>query len=308
MNANMINSGYFTRGAMVLTKAGYVEIQNVFVDELVLTHLSDWKPIISKQKQLFKGDTYTINHIANSVPITAISDQLFLVKTIHMTGLEPLSYRLSHDMSLVAAKDLQPHKHVLCSPVIQKLTPVNITISVNSELKIINKIDYFMVGYYVGKQGNFIDVEFVPPGWSILQEFTKHINPDSPTLCNTIPEWMQTLPKNDLKDFVLGFESTAKVVSGKYNAINELVALSMQRIYAKIGVLTQIIIVGSCAFIERAQDNMHGRFYIDNQYMYIPIKHIDSSITEQNIYQVEVANENSYVIENIATSGTTQLE
>lgn len=295
----MSSLSYFTGSAMILTKDGYKEIKNILDNDLVLTHLANWKQVISKQSHMFKGSIYYISHAANSSPIMVPNDHLFLVKTIYMTRIEPLSYELSKETSLVLAQDLERHKHVLCVPIIQEKVPTNITITINNEFKRSNKIDYFMVGYYVGNQGNFINIEFIPPGWSILQEFTKHENPDYPTLCNTIPEWMQSLPIRDLKDFINGFEHSSKANDNEYNAINELVALSLQRIYAKINILTKIILSGSHALISRVDNNLQGRFTIDDKYMYIPIENINSLSSEQTVYNIEVADDNSYMIENI---------
>jgi hypothetical protein len=286
---------------MVLTNSGYKEIQNMQDNDMVLTHLGNWKQIINRQQRMFHGTKYEIHHAANGVPITATNEHPFLVKTIHMISLEPLQYTLSEETSWISAEQLEPHKHVLCVPIIQSESPVHITIVVDEIFKNSEPIDYFMTGYYVGKRGNFLNVEFVPPGWSILKEFTNYIDPDYPTICNTIPEWVQSLPKTDLKEFIRGFEGTARIGENKFDAINELVALSLQRIYAKIGQITKIYISDCNAIIEYAQDTLYNKFSIDNQYMYVPIIDIQSHITTETVYNLEIADDNSYVVENIAT-------
>jgi len=281
----------------VLTKNGYKKIQNILDNDLVLSHRANWRSIINKQERMFKGTMYKISHMGSNCPITATNEHPFLVKTIHMTELNPITYKLSDNTSWIAAQDLEPHKHVLCIPNIQEQTPVNATITINNEFKRIADIDYFMVGYYVGKKGSFLGINFVPPGWSILQEFTDDTLLGSTSRCNTIPEWVQSLPKSDLKNFIQGFEHTAKMSDYQYDTIDSMVALSLQRIYAKLGVLVAIISTDSATWLEHisCQD-----FPSDDEYVYAPIRHIESFATEQSVYNLEVAEDNSYVVDNIA--------
>lgn len=290
----------FTSKALVLTKTGYKEIQSLLDNDLVLTHLGNWKPIINRQKRLYNEKMYMINHAVNGTPIAATNEHPFLVKTAHMTNLEPLSYTLSEETSWVAAENLEPHKHVLCVPIIQEEVPVSITITLNGEFKENYPIDYFMIGYYIGHRGNFLDVEFVPPGWSILREFTKN-NSENPSLCNIIPEWVQSLPKSDLEQFIKGFESSARVLNNSFNAVNELMALDLQRIYAKLEKPTRIYLIGDDAVITHIIDDFNKRLSIDGKYMYVPILEIESYLTNEYVYNLEVADDNSYVVENIAT-------
>lgn len=290
----------FTSKALVLTKDGYKEIQHLLDNDLVLTHLGNWKQIINRQKRLFSGKMYMINHVANGTPITATNEHPFLVKTIHMTNLEPLSYTLSEETSWVAAEHLEPHKHVLCIPIIQEEVPAKITITLNGEFKENYPIDYFMVGYYIGCRGNFLDLKFVPPGWSILREFTKN-NSENPSLCNIIPEWVQSLPKYDLEQFIKGFEGSSRVLNNSFNAINELMALDLQRIYAKLGKATRIYLLGNDAVITYIIDDFNKRLSIDGKYMYVPIMEIESYPSNEYVYNLEVADDNSYVVENMAT-------
>ncbi len=285
----------FPKDTLVLTKSGYKAIQHILDNDLVLSHQGNWKSIINRQERMFKDTMYKILHVGNSNPIIATKEHPFLVKTIHMTGLEPLTYKLSKETSWVAAQDLENHKHVLCIPIIQEQTPVNITIAVDREFKNIGNIDYFMIGYYVGKQGKFLEIEFIPPGWSILQEFN-----NDQTQCNIIPEWVQSLPKDNLRDFVKGFECTSRMSANYYNVINQQVALSLQRIYAKIGILVAVKSNDQYTAIYHYTNDMNGRISMDDKYLYIPIQQIESFASEQTVFNLEVADDNSYVVENIA--------
>ncbi len=290
----------FPAKSLVLTKNGYKEIQYILDNDLVLTHLGNWKQIINRQKRLFKEKMYMINHVVNGTPISATNEHPFLVKTIHMTNLEPLSYTLSDETSWVTAENLELHKHVLCIPIIQEEIPANIANTRGGEFKENHSIDYFKIGYYIGYSGNFLEVASVPSGWSILREFSKN-NSENPGLYNIIPEWVQSLPKRDLDQFIKGFESSSRVLGNSFNANNEIMALNIQRIYAKLGKATRICMIDDDAIISYITDDLDKILSIDGKYMYVPILEIESYITNEYVYNLEVADDNSYVVENIAT-------
>jgi dihydrofolate reductase/thymidylate synthase len=286
----------FLEGALVLTKGGYKEIQNLLDCDLVFTHLGNWRPIINRQDRPYEGLLYSIDHLGSTENIRATEEHPFLVKTLQIVGFEPLKYALSAETSWVAAKNLNPDKHVLCIPIAQEQRPVSVTITVDGELAMAQPIDYFMVGVYIGKRGSLFDLQFIPPGWSILKQFSAC--PRSST-CDHIPEWVQRLPNKDLTDLIKGFEFACR--SKHRTVANKCVALSLQRIYAKLGILTRVLTNEGSAAIARIPNDMQGRCKVDAHYMYLPILEISSKPIAQRVYNLEVADDNSYTVENIAT-------
>jgi len=289
----------FVADTMVLTKHGYTEIQHLLDNDLVFTHLGNWKPIINRQERSYEGSLYTITHVGNSESICATEEHPFLVKLIQLVSFEPTKYKLSAETQWIPAKELNPEKHVLCIPLVREEQPVSITIAINGELAMGQPIDYFMVGVYVGKQGNILDLQFIPPGWSILKQFTKcPMN----SCCDIIPEWVHGLPKTDLTDLIKGFEfASSKHSFAHFSIINKQVALSLQRIYAKLGILVRVVSKEMSYTIIKINSNIQGRCYVDDQYMYLPIVSSVATQTNQMVYNLEVADDNSYVVENIAT-------
>lgn len=289
----------FVAGTMVLTKYGYKEIQSLLDNDLVFTHLGNWKPIINRQDRVYSGQLYTITHVGSSDSISATEEHPFLVKTIQIKSFEPLTYNLSEHTSWVMAKDLNPEKHVLCLPIMQEEKPINVTITVEGELTMAQPIDYFMVGVYVGKRGSMLDLQFIPPGWSILKQFSTCA---MDIACDMIPEWVQSLSRASLRDFILGYEFACRKSQSKYyDAINKSVALALQRVYAKLSIPTRIIADTDTYLILKIPTDVQGRCYVDSQYMYMPIATIVSEKTEQPVFNLEVADDNSYVVENVAT-------
>lgn len=289
----------FVSDTMILTKRGYVAIQHLLDNDIVFTHLSNWKQIINRQERLYTGSLYTISHVGNSDPICATEEHPFLVKIIQMSGFEPSRYKLSKETHWIPAKELNPEKHVLCIPIVKEHKPVSITITVDNELMVSQPIDYFMIGIYVAKRGNILDLQFIPPGWSILKQFSTC---PMDTCCDIIPEWVQSLPKNDLTELIKGFEfGSINHTNSYFSAINKQVALSLQRIYAKLGILVRIVVKVMDYFIIKITNDIQGRCYVDDKYMYMPIVSSKVSQTNQMVYNLEVADDNSYVVENVAT-------
>ncbi len=288
----------FPAGTLVPTRDGYKEIQQLTDIDQVLTHLGTWKPIINRQIKSYSGALYSISHVGSAQPISATKEHPFLVKMIRIDSVEPLTYKLSEETSWVPADQLEADRHVLCVPIVQEERPVSITVVVDGQLTIPPPIDYFMVGVYVGRQGNTLDLQFIPPGWSVLKQFSKYTDGNA---CDCIPEWVQALPKIDLGDFVRGFEAAATRRRDSYLEVpNGEVALSMQRIYAKLGIPVRVLSEGG-AVIRKLHSDMDGRCYADNSYLYLPVVKITSKATAQTVYNLEVADDNSYVVENVAT-------
>lgn len=289
----------FVAGTLVNTKRGYVEIDRLLDNDIVLTHLGNWKSIINRQERTYRGNIYTINHVGCGDAIEATEEHPFLVKVIQMTSFEPAQYKLSKDTQWIAAKDLDPERHVLCIPITQEQKPVSITVVVDGELMPSQSIDYFMIGVFIGKHGNMLDLQFVPPGWSILKQFSQN---SREVCCDMIPEWVQSLPKADLYDLIRGFEFSCSIRLQKFLITpNKHVALALQRIYAKVGIATRVTRIDDTYIIVKVTSNIQGRCYADDKYLYLPIAGIQSNASDVLVYNLEVADDNSYVVQNIAT-------
>jgi hypothetical protein len=159
-------------------------------------------------------------------------------------------------------------------------------------------IDYFMVGVYIGKRGDLFDLQFVPPGWSILKQFSSCARSSK---CDRIPEWVQDLPKDDLRELIKGFEFTCQSRRQRLEVCNRQVALSLQRIYAKLKIATRVLAGDGTSAIARIPNDIQGRCSIDDQYLYVPLLQVTKSASAQRVFNLEVADDNSYTVANVAT-------
>jgi hypothetical protein len=211
------------------------------------------------------------------------------------TGFDENDFVLSEKTSWVPASSLKAGKHTLCLPIEQTIQQVAINIEIDGQKRSSYEIDWFMVGYYVGKGRHALEVNFIPPGWSILREFTS--NPDAEVaICNCIPEWVQRLPIENTECFIRGFEKSSAMHAG-FIVMNELVALSMQRLYAKLNRFVTIDMSTESVILLPGSD----RVSFDEYYMYVPIESIKDGQKETIVYNLDVVGDYSYVVENSAT-------
>ena len=294
----MQEMGCLTSGSMILTSKGYKEIQSIQSiqsSDLVYTCNGNWKPIVIQEEKIYVGEVMHIKTLGSTTPISVTFEHPFLTKCIIGTGLGKDDFELSKKTSWTPASSIKVGKHVLCIPIEQANQPVNINIQIEDEQRTITKIDWFMVGYYVGKGKHVLDVDFIPPGWNILREFTSDPSAEI-AICNHIPEWVQRLPIKDIDSFIRGFERSAKSID-VFIVMNEIVALHIQRLYAKLKRFVSIHIDTCIVILCPMRD--HALF--DDEYMYVPINSITNSRKEITVYNLQVADDNSYVVENLAT-------
>ena len=285
---------YIMTDSLVLTQNGYKPVQFIDNEDLVFTSLGKWAKIKEKQIHDYKGVIVSIYSEISNMIIKTTSEHPFLTKTVISTGFGPNEFKISDKTSWTPASSLKVNKHLLCVPIEQTEQSISINIEVNGIKRASSKIDWFMVGYYFGKGGRTFEVEFIPPGWSILKEFT--FNPDeNGTVCNYIPEWVQRLPKDDIDTFIRGFEkfSTSR---GYIIVMNENVAMSIQRLYAKLHRVVEINVNKGIVFLKEIKKHI---VVFDDKYMYVPIEYILDEQMEAKVYGIDVEDDQSYVIENI---------
>ena len=275
----------------VLTSRGYKSVQLLSESDLVFVK-GEWKRIIGVDDSTYSGPIISIVSAASSNPIHVTPEQPFLTKTLNSTGFEEGEYVLSERSSWTPAVSLRAGKHLLCLPIEKKEISAPISIQVGGEVRDPLDIDWFMVGFYFGKGDRVLDVEFIPPGWSVLKEFSLNSN-----TCNHIPEWVQRLPVDDIKVFISGFKKSANRISGCYEVANESVALSVQRLYAKLHRFVRIHLNENIVCINELNNDQVS---FDDEFMYIPVVAISDKQRRIVTYSTHINGDNSYVIENVA--------
>ena len=288
---------HFTPGTRILTSTGYKSIQTISDEDVVFTHNGNWKKMADHQSSSYDGIIVSIHSALSNVILETTANHSFLTKTMISTGFGPNDFKISEKTNWTPASSIKANKHLLCVPIECGEQQLDIKIEVEGVQCVNYDIDWFMVGYYFGKGGRTFEVEFIPPGWSILREFTLSSVGISAG-CNHIPEWVQRLPKSDIKTFIRGFENMSKR-NQKYIVMNENVAMSIQRLYAKLHRFTRIEVIDNNIFLNEVKDKLVS---FDEQYMYVPIEYIFDEHKKTIVYNFEVMDDHSYVVENIATN------
>jgi len=135
-----------------------------------------------------------------------------------------------------------------------------------------------------------------------------------------IPEWVQDAPKHLIQEFINGYikadgcihkNNCHQILTVSYN-----LAFGLQRLLLKLGIITSINKSkrpSTCTIegrIVNQRDTYHIRYYpeskrqytsfIENNYAWFSIFNIEIQETKPiNVYNFEVENDNSYIVENI---------
>jgi dihydrofolate reductase/thymidylate synthase len=149
--------------------------------------------------------------------------------------------------------------------------------------------------------------------WEILKQFG-HLAHNK-----IIPEWVQIAPVNCIEKFIEGYTAAdGCIIKEKrcYTTVSCHIAYGLQRLYAKLGkglsVNYQIrpptkIIEGKTVnqrntfhMIEIIPQNNSFQLLIDENYINFPVKNIQFKKEITTVYNFEVADDNSYTVQNLS--------
>ena len=134
-----------------------------------------------------------------------------------------------------------------------------------------------------------------------------------------IPEWVQSIPNDFIVEFLKGFSKTDNCI--EKNGILEITTISinlayeLQRLYLKLGLIVNItrtfstkisnidnsLVIQKEIFIIRVNTSspLYNGFIENNYAWFAPLNIRKKTVVETPIYNFELQNENSYVVENI---------
>ena len=113
-----------------------------------------------------------------------------------------------------------------------------------------------------------------------------------------IPEWIQDAPCGHIYEFILGFFYSYyhSHSYAYYNQEHNRIVYSLQRLYAKI---SNDMCVKNDAFFKNINE-FNTMVNFDNNYIYYPIEKITiANNQEVDVYNFEVADDNSYTVNNV---------
>ena len=306
----------FIKDTLVLTNNGYKEIQNVVIDDKLLTHTGKFQNLVNLQRKKYNGLLYDIKLKYNTEIITCTEDHPFYVRgknKIWNNSLRKYEYSYSEaewkNASLLTMNDMFGmvinSKEDIPTFVFDKNINKSRTDTVSITLD--NPAQWFTMGYFVasGKSDKYGCADVV---WlNILKQFGKYAHG------KLIPEWVQNAPKNLVQEFINGYMAADGHVSEKNSnriiTVFHNLAYGLQRLYLKIGHIASIDkTIRSKTHVNQRDtyqvtvypNNQHNRStFIEGNYVwYGPFKITTRETQNEAVYNFEVENDNSYIVYN----------
>ena len=220
----------FVKGTMVLTNNGYQAIEKISFADKLLTHKGSFQSIITLQKKLYVGKLYKflVKHHCENIICTP--EHPFYVRTKRLTSYDPPEWKKASDITSDDYFGMIINTNFIIPTF--SLEHVSITID-NNDM-------WFMMGCFVGngwieedtckimfcienekeilfRIRKILNIEksnennvfgcHVDKTWlNILQDFGKFVDGKQ------IPEWVQDVPNEFLKEFLDGYFSITKIL------------------------------------------------------------------------------------------------
>ena len=276
-NVDVIFSGFpcFPADTLVLTSSGYKEIQNVKIEDTLLSHKGVFQPIKNLQQKTYDGRLYELKLKYNSEIITATEEHPFYVRT--MSTKQSITQSITRSLT-------KKKITIFGKPQWKKASELSMAdfcgMAINRQSilpEVLADVDqWFTMGYFIGtsRYGGWIHNDdtvcfnsnsggaierinrvlplvrnfgglvyrCVDARWcSILKGF---INTSDTSIRRgkLIPEWVQDGPIEYVKAFIDGFLATFTNKGDDYviTTMSYNIAYGLQRLYLKLGKLIYI--------------------------------------------------------------------
>lgn len=358
----------FIEGTKVLTNSGYKNIEDVLLEDKLLTHMGIFQNILNLQRKICYGDIYNIKIKYHSEQISCTEEHPFYVrektrKWNSQTKKYDSHYKEPEWKPANKLGDSDYYGMVINTTSIipeftfeKKINKNNIKLE---KILLNDKDMWYMMGYFVGdgwieettkKDGRCMNkIRFAINNkdetevlskiqnilkltdkkcdtgkckkfgcanfiwYNILKEFGKY------AYGKIIPEWVHNAPIELLNEFINGYmkadgcvtkENMLQITTVSYN-----LAYGLQRLYLKLGHIFSVTkhirpkeyIIEGRIVNQRDTYMVRGKLnkaiecaFIENNYAWFPVSDIQITKTKNMpVYNFEVENDNSYIVENI---------
>ena len=360
----------FVAGTKVLTNDGYKCIEDVNLDDTLMTHTGKFQNILNLQQKNYTGMLYDIKIKYHPSFIRCTEEHPFYVREKTRkwnSGLLKYDYTFKNPEWKTASELDNNHYFGMKINENSKIPEFSFNKKINKhateaiDIKLDNSDMWFMMGYFIGdgwieettkNDGrsmnkirfaiNSKDNEYVvnrinkifkitdkkcPSGdkcnkygcanfewFNILKQFGKYAHG------KLIPEWVQDAPKEYIQEFINGYQKADGCVNDKdclsFTTVSYNLAFGLQRLYLKLGQLFSINkeIRPKTTVIEGRTVNQRDTYqirgytrekerkqssFIENGYVWCaPFKMETESVENEPVYNFEVHNDNSYIVEN----------
>lgn len=330
----------FKAGALVATKDGYKEIQEIQVGDFVVDADSNLNRVAKIWKTNYSGEMVSLLTWYKNEPLISTPNHPFLVK----------------GKGFIEAKNIQEGDYLGIPRNARSVVP-EFSYSYNKKNKHVTKTwtpnadDFFTFGYFLGdgwcsknKVSFAISNKDKP---EILPKIRKSIKickkPEKKSLnCYTyetkslkwsailkefgykarnkcIPEWVHDAPLEMIEAFLAGYQAADGSIdrnSKRFTTISPSIAYGVQRLFAKLGYIASVRkqVKPKKYIIQNREVNQHDLYHIsmnptnhkktneiDEKYLWILVKKKEiTSLSDDFVYNLEVENSHTYIVANMA--------
>lgn len=318
----------FVKGTPVLTATGYKSIEDVQLDDMLMTHKGAYHKILNKQYKQYSGNLHEIQCMY--IPeVVCTEEHPFLVRQMESKQEKgKIKYELGEQEWRVA-KDIDINSFIGVSINTQSITPQFKCMCIDKDYQ------WFMIGYFLGEgwiqedkivfmignshidtvkpileknfpltfcEDNGSCTKFVCSNkswWEILNTLGRYAN------AKRIPSWIESAPTESLTSLIQGYAGGNKV-EYTIETTSRYLALGMQRILLKLGIFGDVFQERLC--------NQHDTYtirwcptkvkqhtlFIENNYAWVKVKKNSfQPAVNEPVYNFEVNCDNSYVVNNL---------
>ena len=304
----------FTKDTIVLTNNGYKEIQNVVIEDQLLTHTGQFQKIVNLQRKEYNGMLYNFKIKYHPEVITCTEEHPFYVRTqkkIWNNSLRKYDYSFAEPEWKIASKLTTNDYFGMVINSKEEIPTFHFEKRINqSRTEMISFTlndpkQWFTMGYFVGD------------GWIEETDCAYILKLFDSAHGKLIPEWVQDAPKEFIQEFINGYIAadgcSDKNNSTRITTVSYNLAYGIQRLFLKMGHIASIVKTirpKTCVIEDRVVNQLdtyqisvvfnkqsNVSTFIENNYVwYAPFK-ITSELTQHEpVYNFEVETDNSYVV------------
>lgn len=271
----------FPAGIPVLTNKGYKPIESVKAGDMVLTHKNRFKKVLrvgsTPEQNIYELDAQGI------LPIQATANHPFIVRSKEADG--KLSKPYEKPLFMIADGDY------IGVPILQTSeNPLNIT-----------KEEAYLLGDYLGKKYNYINNDINHNDCDALfEKLSDKIKPFG--IQEKIHSEILNLPTDYVKAFVEGyFEYGVRKTFCKTSDIEFALnlCLAIQKSFRVGCYICKSKVFSSDKYIVTFNPNQDNyAWFVENNVIWYPIYGVKSLECKENVYNLEIETDHTYVVQN----------
>lgn len=324
----------FVKDTRVLTNVGYKKIQDVGLDDLLMTHTGLFQEIINTQKKVYTGMLFNIKAECRPYSVICTPEHPFYTREKRKLWSNVSRQYQCHfeNPKWVTAKDFTSDTYIGMKVNEKETFPL---FSINQQLVTLDDMDmWYMMGYFLGngwinksnKQIFFVVknqcvlaklervLSLVKQGdkftcsndiwWNILGHFCGGGEKSSERVFKLVPEKVLERCPDIIPEWVQDapVDCIQEFIEG-YKVTNSLttvsidIAYGLQRLYLKCGSVCSISKCLPKSTYKLSIGEKRG-VYIDNGYAWFRATTTAIDQSDEDVYNFQVETDNSYIVEN----------